>query len=833
MTPERQRHMKLQTRRVLLGLSGVLFFFIGEKLPAKTVTVYVGSGGDKFSPATVTIEPGDTIEWDWYASFHSTTSGTPGHPSGLWNSGVWNSGYKFSYQFTNAGSFPYYCTVHGRCCMMIGAINVVAPSPTPTPTPTPSPTSTPSPTPTPTPVPTPVLPLISKGPIKLELQQIASGLSAPNDLVSVSDGRLFVVEQTGKIRIVKNGSLLATPFLDVSARLVTLSPSYDERGLLGLAFHPGFSDPSSPGYRKFYTYTSEPISGAADFTVPKTSPFNHQSVLAEWQASASNPDVADPATRREVMRIDEPQSNHNGGKLAFRPGEEYLYISLGDGGAQNDVGDGHNNITGNGQDLTTVLGKLLRIDPLAPALPPSNSDPISDNGKYRVPATNPFIGSSTAVHEIYAYGFRNPFRFSFDAITNQLIVGDVGQNNIEEVDLVEAGDNCGWNRKEGSLLFDPNDGSVMPDPSPDPALTEPVLEYSHADGQAVIGGFIERGNGVPSLRDSYVFGDLDGRLFYGDFAAGLTQELRIGNPERDFGLFIKGFGSDNNGDLYVLGDANLGPSGNGGIAYKLVSIAPQPTILNLSTRAKVETGDNVLIGGFIITGSDTEEIVLRGIGPSLEVNGQPIMGSLGDPKIELHDSAGGLISTNDNWMDDPQRDEIESLGLAPNNDLESALLANLQPGSYTVVLSDGNGGSGVGLVELYAVNPAAPANPVNISTRGHVETGDDVMIGGFIIGGTGTRHIVLRAIGPSLGGQNVADPLQDPILELHDGNGALLESNDNWKENQAEVEATGLAPGDDRESAIVTDLAPGSYTAIVRGGSGTTGVALVEAYDIP
>ncbi len=255
---------------------------------------------------------------------------------------------------------------------------------------------------------TTLLPLINTGPVSIELQTVASGLNAPNNLVPSGDGRLFIVEQGGRIRLLKNGTLQSTPFLDLSARLVALAGS-DERGFLGLAFHPGFNEPASPGFRKFYTYTSEPVSGAADFTVPNPAGFNHQSVVAEWQASAANPDIADPATRREVMRIDEPQANHNGGQLAFRPGEPFLYISLGDGGASNDVGNGHNPAIGNGQDLTVVLGKILRIRPLAPSLTGSSGDPISANGKYRVPADNPFINSSTALHEIYAYGLRNPF----------------------------------------------------------------------------------------------------------------------------------------------------------------------------------------------------------------------------------------------------------------------------------------------------------------------------------------------------------------------------------------------------------------------------------------
>src|SRR5450432_1411839 len=458
--------MKSHLRRFVFVLACAFSVFVAHASLAKTVNVTVSGMGIYgelliFSPAGVTIAPGDIVEWDWAAGGHSTTSGPPGTSSGLWDSGVLPNGATFSHTFPNVGSFPYHCSVHGLCCNMTGAVNVVAPSPTPTPSPT------------------PLLPLIGSGPVKVELQTVASGLTAPNDIVPSGDGRLFIVEQTGQIRLVKKGALVTTPFLDVSTRLVTLMPSYDERGLLGVAFHPGFNDAASPGFGKFYTYTSEPVAGSADFTVPDPSPFDHQSVVAEWKVSTSNPDVADPATRREILRVDEPEFNHNGGKLAFRPGEPYLYISLGDGGNANDVGDGHNAVIGNGQDLTRVLGKILRIDPLDPALTASSKDPVSVNGNYRVPASNPFIGSTTDVHEIYAYGLRNPFRFSFDEPTNRLIVGDVGQNTVEEVDFVESGKNYGWNRKEGSFLFDPNDGSIMPDTSPDPTLVEPVLEYSH------------------------------------------------------------------------------------------------------------------------------------------------------------------------------------------------------------------------------------------------------------------------------------------------------------------------------------------------------------------
>ena len=824
-------------RRV--AASAWLLFAMATIAAGKTYVVEVGPNGDNFVPASITIEPGDTIEWQWKSSFHSSTSGTPNKPSGEWNSGVLNNGSKYSYEFNELGTFPYYCTVHGGCCNMIGSVTVVAGSPSPTPSPSPSPSASPSPTLTPTPTPTPSpsptaspsptpVPWIAGGFIEVNLEQVASGLTAPNDLTSVGDGRLFVDEQSGFIRIIKNNVLLTTPFLDASARLID---STGERGFLGFAFHPGYNDPASPGYRKFYTYTSEPISGPADFTVPKSGPFDHQSVVAEWQVSLANPDVADPSTRREVVRIDEPQSNHNGGGLVFRPGEPYLYISLGDGGAANDVGDGHNPTIGNGQDLTTVLGKILRIDPLDPNLTTGSSDPISANGKYRVPATNPFSNDGTAVHEIYAYGLRNPFRFSFDAPTGRLIAGDVGQDNIEEVDFVEPGKNYGWNRKEGSFLFDPTDGTIMPDPSPDPALINPVLEYTHADGSAIIGGFVYHGSDIPALDGRYVFGDFangsSGRLFYSDFN-GIIQELRIAEPVEGFTKFLKGFGRDDSGEIYVLGD-NTG----GGVVYKLAPIAVAPGVLNLSTRLKVETGDNVLIGGFIITGSDSEQVVLRGLGPSLVDNGVPAADTLSNPTIELHDSTGALIVSNNDWMQSSDANTISVLGLAPNNALESALLQDLAPGSYTTILKDAAGGSGIGLVELYATGTSAPANPVNISTRGFVQTGDNILIGGFILGGSELRHLVIRAIGPSLAASGISNPLLDPILELHDQNGVLMETNDNWKQNQAEVEATGLAPTDDRESVIVTTLSPSSYTAVVRGAGGTTGVALVEVYDIP
>lgn len=247
---------------------------------------------------------------------------------------------------------------------------------------------------------TPILPLVQKGAIRIELQTIATGLTSPVDLQPINDGsgRLVIVQQNGKALLLKNGQLAATPFLDLSSRIVSLNPRYDERGFLGIAFHPDFANSSSPGFRKLYTFTNEPVSGTPDFT---TGVADNQVVIAEWQVSTSNPDVVDTSTRREILRIDHPQANHDGGQLAFRSGETYLYISIGDGGAANDSGPGHNPTIGNGQDTSTVLGKILRIDPLDPALTPTSTDPISANKKYRIPLSNPFVASATPAAKCY------------------------------------------------------------------------------------------------------------------------------------------------------------------------------------------------------------------------------------------------------------------------------------------------------------------------------------------------------------------------------------------------------------------------------------------------
>ena len=255
-------------------------------------------------------------------------------------------------------------------------------------------------------------------------------------------------------------------------------------------------------------------------------------------------------------------------------------------------------------------------------------------------------------------------------------------------------------------------------------------------------------------------------------------------------------------------------------------------LVNISTRLLVQTGDNVGIGGFIITGTDAKKVLIRGMGPTLTGAGVP--NALQDPVLQLYDGAGALVIGNDDWKT-PQETVIAATGLAPGDDHEAAILLTLQPGSYTVIESGKNGTSGVGLVEVYDLDTVANAHLRNISTRGFVQTGDNVMIGGFIvIGASGSVNLVLRALGPSLAQHRVPNPLADPRLGLYDGNGTLVMSNDNWKDSQqAAIENSGLQPLNNLESAILVTLPTGNYTAIVSGKNGGTGVGLVEAYWLP
>jgi len=367
-------------------------------------------------------------------------------------------------------------------------------------------------------------PTVDPTQVTLALRRIATGFSAPVGIVDAGDGRgrLFVVEQAGRIRILRAGAIADRPFLDISA----LVSCCGERGLLGLVFAPGFGRTS----RAFYVDYTDAVGNT---------------VIARATVGA-DPDVADAASLTSILEVDQPFANHNGGQLAFGP-DGYLYIGLGDGGSGGDP-------FGNGQDRRTLLGKILRIDV---------SGPGTGGRRYRIPPDNPFADGVNGRPEIWAYGLRNPWRFSFDRSTGDLWIGDVGQDRYEEVDhLTMAGGrgaNLGWNLMEGLHCYPSGTACRRT------GLVLPVAEYDHSSGDcAIIGGFVYRGASSAALDGLYLFGD----TCTGRVRAIVASAITVQTPTilRDTGLTISSFGEDASGELYVADLAS-------GSIYEIVASA--------------------------------------------------------------------------------------------------------------------------------------------------------------------------------------------------------------------------------------------------------------------
>jgi glucose/arabinose dehydrogenase len=402
------------------------------------------------------------------------------------------------------------------------------------------------------------------------IEVVASGLSTPVGLVAPPDGsgRLFVIEQTGRILILRDGRIEPEPFLDLSDRLVALDQTYDERGLLGLAFDPDFARNGSS-----FVYYGAPVGKAAAPLV------DHANILSEFHVSRTNPDRADPDSEHVVLRFGQPQPNHSGGGLGFGP-DGYLYLGTGDGGGQGDASAGHSP-QGNAQDRTKLNGKVLRLDVHVTGA----GDPT-----YRSPPDNPFAKAGGR-EEIYAYGFRNPWRLSWDpGGDRRLLVSDVGYGRYEEVDVVEKGRNYGWRVREGAHCLDVEFPLVdlgtcdLKDDRGQP-LTDPVLEYTHkAVGIAVVGGYVYRGRAISGLQGRYVFADFTrdfadaveghGTMLMAEPMAGDGEQwpwrrlvLRNGPLDR----FVTGMGEDASGELYVLTRTEFGPVGETGEVLKLIA----------------------------------------------------------------------------------------------------------------------------------------------------------------------------------------------------------------------------------------------------------------------
>jgi|GEM_PF-111499 len=492
-----------------------------------------------FNPAQINISKGTAVIWTNNDSLaHTVTSDT-----NLFDSGNVNPGQTFEFTFNEIGTFKYHCSIHPE---MLGEITVI-------------------------PAPTPIQPPVEE--IGIDLELVAENFTAPIALVSPDDGtgRRFIADQIGVIRILtQDGQVLSEPFLNLSSKIVNLRPQYDERGLLGLAFHPNFKQNGL-----FYVYYTAPLRPGAPANWDSTS------IISEFSVLQDNPNKTNESSERILLQVDKPQSNHNAGQIAFGP-DEYLYIPIGDGGNANDEGIGHPK-PGNAQNISTLLGKILRID--------------VDNGTpYGIPPDNPFVGKD-GLDEIFAYGLRNPFRLAFDAGgNNSLFVSDAGQNAWEEVNIITNGGNYGWNIREGAHCFDPNNPNLAQESCPDVSasgqpLIDPVIEYANAGqsgglGVVVVGGFVYRGNLLPRFNGDYLFGDFSKGFTEGNGSLFVARppptgqkmwsikELKIASSASGrIGAFVHSFGQDSDNEIYVLTSDMLGPSNNTGKVFKIKPVA--------------------------------------------------------------------------------------------------------------------------------------------------------------------------------------------------------------------------------------------------------------------
>ena len=400
--------------------------------------------------------------------------------------------------------------------------------------------------------------------VKIKLQEVAGGLIHPLAMVSIPDdtGRLAIIEQHGQVRIVDNrGRLLPDPFINIGPKMVTQHHFFDERGLLGLAFHPNYRDNG-----KFYLAYSAPLRSSE---LERRLWWSHTNVVSEFQVSKTDPNKADPTNERVISQLDQPQFNHNGHWIAFGP-DGMLYISTGDGGYANDWGIGHNVAIGNGQDMRSLHGKMLRLDLNKPDL---------------IPADNPFVGQSESLPQIWALGLRNPWRCTFDTGGDRaLYCGDVQQNSFEEISTISRGANLGWRRMEADKCFDFAKPDNHPATCDQAGLTPPIIVYNNCTavktdckGISVTGGHVYRGP-HQAWQGKYIFGDwsksfatMDGQIFFGTKGADGKWTMEVAAVDGMQTLpYILAFAQDDKGEVYALTSITTGPVGGHDKIYKIV-----------------------------------------------------------------------------------------------------------------------------------------------------------------------------------------------------------------------------------------------------------------------
>jgi glucose/arabinose dehydrogenase len=370
-----------------------------------------------------------------------------------------------------------------------------------------------------------------------KLQKVVDSLYGPVALENAHDGsgRIFIGEQAGKIRVIKNGKLLKEPFLDIRSLLVSMKNEFMDVGLLGFAFHPDYKRNG-----RFFVHYSTPSDKKG---------FDNKSVLAEFKVSSANPDKAD-TKHLTLLEVEQPEENHNGGNIIFDK-KGYLYMGFGDGGGQ---GDAHGKF-GNGQNLNQFLGKIIRID-------------VNHKKPYAIPADNPFVGKPGR-DEIWSYGMRMPWRISFDRKTGELFCGDVGQNLYEEVDIIRKGQNYGWRAMEGFHIYD----SSLYKKGGHFAL--PVIEYKHPEGVSITGGYVYRGRRFPAMEGKYIFGDWAFKVFYMEKneKGWVKKDCYFeGKDNNTFNFRINSFGEDESGEIYMVTQGQIGAIDPSGVIYKISAV---------------------------------------------------------------------------------------------------------------------------------------------------------------------------------------------------------------------------------------------------------------------
>jgi glucose/arabinose dehydrogenase len=665
--------------------------------------------------------------------------------------------------------------------------------------------------------------------------------------------RLYVCGRQGQIWFFNNSPTAAikTLFLDLSAH----TQGWGSSGLLAMAFHPQFGQAGSPnrGYVYVaYTYTPGPLVGsAADPPVHATPCYDRISRFTVPDGS----DVADPNSEYVLVNQFDPDLWHNGCAMYFGA-DGYLYFTNGDEGGNNDVYQSAQQINVGlfsgvfriDVDENPVTSHPIRRQPKSPATAPAGW-PGSYTQGYYIPNDNPWQDpTGGTLEEFYALGLREPWRMTRDPLTGTVWLGDVGQDQYEELDILQPGANYQWAYREG---FHPG-----PFPKPSPLIgtdTPPIYEYPHAFGNGcVVGGYVYRGTKFASL--------LGGQYLFGDYNSNRVWAVSYGGsgtPVINYVTTVPGrvsgsegalttFGEDQNGEIYL---ATLGPSD--GAIYKLALPGAPGYLTNISARAGVAGAAQPLIAGFVVGGSGSKTLLLRGIGPTLTQYG--VANALPRPLLQVYDASSNLVAQDSGWCNPASNqptvtaaDQACGAFALPSGSSDSALVQTVAGGLYTIQVKGLTAAPGVSLAEIYDDSPpgGSDVNPpvlVNLSARAMTAPGLNLLTAGFVIQGATPLTVLIRGVGPTLAQYGVAGAVADPQLTLFDASGNIIAQNDNWGDsaNAAQIASTAdtvgafALPAGSKDAALLLTLAPGLYTAQVSGAGGTSGQALVEVYAVP